>query len=41
MCEGFDDLAFAKRLNVDGADAYDVLMFARAIKTPTEIELPP
>ena len=36
---GFDDLALARRLNMDGADAYDTLMYARAVKTPTEIEL--
>ena len=36
---GFDDLALAGRLGVEGVDAYDVLMRARAVKTPTEIEL--
>jgi Xaa-Pro dipeptidase len=36
---GFDDLALAKRLGVEGIDAYDTLMYARAVKTPTEIEL--
>jgi Xaa-Pro dipeptidase len=36
---GFDDLALAGRLGVDGADAYDALMFARAVKTAAEIEL--
>ena len=36
---GFDDLGFAKRLGIDAADAYDALMFARAIKTPAEIDL--
>jgi Xaa-Pro aminopeptidase len=36
---GFDDLALAGRLGLDGIDAYDALMFARAVKTPTEIEL--
>ena len=36
---GFDDLGLAKRLGVEGTDAYDALMFARAVKTPTEIEL--
>jgi len=36
---GFDDLALAKRLNIEGVDAYDTLMYARAVKTPTEIEL--
>jgi Xaa-Pro aminopeptidase len=39
---GFDDLALGQRLRLEhavGADAYDALMFARAVKTPTEIEL--
>lgn len=36
---GFDDLALAGRLGVEGADAYDALMFARAVKTPAEIAL--
>jgi len=36
---GFDDLALARRLNVEGIDAYDTMMYARAVKTPTEIEL--
>jgi Xaa-Pro aminopeptidase len=36
---GFDDLSLARRLGLEGADAYDALMFARAVKTPTEIEL--
>ena len=36
---GFDDLALARRLGVEGADAYDTMMHARAVKTPTEIEL--
>jgi Xaa-Pro aminopeptidase len=36
---GFDDLALAKRLNIEGVDAYDTLMHARAVKTSTEIEL--
>jgi Xaa-Pro aminopeptidase len=36
---GFDDLALAKRLNIEGVDAYDTLMYARAVKTPTEIGL--
>ena len=36
---GFDDLALAKRLEVEGIDAYDTLMFARSVKTPVEIEL--
>ena len=36
---GFDDLALAKRLNIEGVDAYDTLMYTRAVKTPTEIEL--
>lgn len=36
---GFDDLALGLRLGADAVDAYDTLMFARAVKTPTEIEL--
>ena len=39
---GFDDLGFAHRLALEQAvlvDAYDTLMYARAVKTPTEIEL--
>src|SRR2546426_8108472 len=36
---GFDDLALGQRLGADAVDAYDALMFARAVKTPTEIEL--
>jgi Xaa-Pro aminopeptidase len=39
---GFDDLALGQRLRLEhavAADAYDALMFARAVKTPTEIEL--
>jgi Xaa-Pro dipeptidase len=37
---GFDDLALGQRLEHAGvADAYDALMFARAVKTPTEIDL--
>jgi Xaa-Pro aminopeptidase len=39
---GFDDLALGQRLRLEHAvacDAYDALMFARAVKTPTEIEL--
>src|SRR5262249_11791436 len=36
---GFDDLALAKRLKLDGVDAYDAMMYARSVKTPTEIEL--
>lgn len=39
---GFDDLALGLRLRLEhavAADAYDALMFARAVKTPTEIEL--
>ena len=38
----FDDLGFGHRLGADGvtiADGYDVMMFARSIKTPTELEL--
>src|SRR5688572_29668610 len=34
---GFDDLALGHRLEHSGVvDAYDTLMFARAVKTPTE-----
>lgn len=36
---GFDDLALGQRLGADAVDAYDALMFARAVKTPVEIEL--
>jgi Xaa-Pro aminopeptidase len=36
---GFDDLALGHRLGADAVDAYDTLMFARAVKTPAEIEL--
>jgi Xaa-Pro aminopeptidase len=37
---GFDDLALGQRLEHGGvADAYDTLMFARAVKTATEIDL--
>lgn len=36
---GFDDLALGQRLGADAADAYDALMFARAVKTPAELEL--
>ena len=39
---GFDDVGFGMRLGVDGvevADAYDALMFARAVKTRTELGL--
>jgi Xaa-Pro aminopeptidase len=39
---GFDDLGFGQRLRlerVEAADAYDVLMSARAVKTPAELEL--
>ncbi len=39
---GFDDLALGQRLGLERAtvaDAYDTLMFARAVKTPTEIDL--
>ncbi|MGI9499740.1 MAG: M24 family metallopeptidase [Geminicoccaceae bacterium] len=38
----FDDMGFGFRLNVEGmtvADGYDPLMFARAVKTDTEISL--
>jgi Xaa-Pro aminopeptidase len=36
---GFDDLGWARRMGLNGADAYDALMFARAVKTPAELEL--
>ena len=36
---GFDDLALSGRLGVEAVDAYDCMMHARAVKTPTEIEL--
>ena len=36
---GFDDLGWAGRLGLEGVDAYDALMFARAVKTPAELEL--
>ena len=39
---GFDDMGFGFRLGVEGlqvADGYDPLMFARAVKTPTELGL--
>src|ERR1700674_3876989 len=39
---GFDDMGFGFRLEVDGmavADGYDPLMFARAVKTATEMRL--
>src|SRR3546814_11454650 len=39
---GFDDLAFGLCLGLDGAEAvdgYDPLMFARAVKTGTELRL--
>src|ERR1700680_3712004 len=39
---GFDDMGFGFRLGVEGlqvADGYDALMFARAVKTPTELTL--
>jgi Xaa-Pro aminopeptidase len=38
----FDDVGFGLRLGVEGldvADGYDPLMFARAVKTPTELRL--
>jgi Xaa-Pro aminopeptidase len=38
----FDELGFGFRLGADGlevADGYDPLMFARAVKTPTELRL--
>ncbi len=39
---GFDDLHFAHQLALDGleiADGYDALMYARAVKTPFELDL--
>jgi Xaa-Pro aminopeptidase len=36
---GFDDLALGQRLGADAVDAYDALMFARAVKTPAELDL--
>ena len=36
---GFDDLALGQRLGMDAVDAYDTLMYARAVKTPPELEL--
>ena len=39
---GFDDMGFGVGLEVEGlevADGYDPLMFARAVKTPTELRL--
>ena len=39
---GFDDLGFGFRLGLEGlevADGYDALMFARAVKTATEMRL--
>jgi Xaa-Pro aminopeptidase len=36
---GFDDLGFGRRLGIEAVDAYDVLMSARAVKTPAELEL--
>jgi len=39
---GFDDLSLGRRLRLEQAsvaDAYDALMFARAVKTPPEIAL--
>jgi Xaa-Pro aminopeptidase len=38
----FDDVAFGMRLAIDGlqvSDGYDALMFARAVKTETELQL--
>jgi len=38
----FDDMGFGFRLGAEGlkvADGYDLLMFARAVKTPTELAL--
>jgi Xaa-Pro aminopeptidase len=36
---GFDDLGFGRRLGIEAVDAYDALMFARAVKTPAELQL--
>ena len=39
---GFDDVGFGLRLGAEGMqveDGYDALMFARAVKTPTELKL--
>jgi Xaa-Pro aminopeptidase len=39
---GLDDLALGSRLGLESSsvvDAYDTLMYARAVKTPTEIQL--
>ena len=36
---GFDDLGFGQRLGVAAVDGYDTFMSARAVKTPTELEL--
>jgi Xaa-Pro aminopeptidase len=35
---GFDDLALGKSLGFDAADAYDAMMYARAVKTRAEID---
>lgn len=38
----FDDMGFGIRLGLDGvtvSDGYDPMMFARSVKTPTELEL--
>jgi Xaa-Pro dipeptidase len=38
----FDDMGFGIRLELDGvtvSDGYDPMMFARSVKTPTELEL--
>jgi Xaa-Pro aminopeptidase len=36
---GFDDMGFGQRLGIAASDAYDALMFARAVKMPAEIAL--
>jgi Xaa-Pro aminopeptidase len=35
---GFDDLGFGRRLGIEAVDAYDALMFARALKMQAELE---
>jgi Xaa-Pro dipeptidase len=36
---GFDDLALAKTLGMEAVEAYDALMYARAVKTEAEVTL--
>ena len=39
---GFDDVGYGQRLDLDGVkvrDAYDALMYARAVKTPVELRM--